>query len=219
MADEPISALTLIGTPPYSSNFTTNNPTGGTGGAGGAQLEILDTTNTTMASTGTNSRIFPSDMLSGFAFERTNAYAAVPSGQNYTIGTSMGNLSTDLSITLPVAGTYMIWAAVRDELSLTGTTAGGYVYVVAQFYDSTNSAAVTNSQVLLFLTTLQVTASSVSWPFQTTAAIGPILYTVTGSTVLHLQGFYGSSGVTVASGAGFASDANGFTSISAMRIY
>ncbi len=76
MADEPISALTLIaaptGTPPYPTAFT--NP------STGAMLEILDTTNTTMASTGTNSRIPPGHLLMGFLNPGSNVTLSETSG-------------------------------------------------------------------------------------------------------------------------------------------
>ena len=76
MADEPISALTQIaaptGTPPYATAFT--NP------STGAMLEILDTTNTSMASTGTNSRIAPGDMIKGFLNAGTNVTLTETSG-------------------------------------------------------------------------------------------------------------------------------------------
>ncbi len=76
MADEPISALTQIaaptGTPPYPTAFT--NP------STGAMLEILDTTNTSMASTGTNSRIPPGHLLMGFLAAGSNVTLTETSG-------------------------------------------------------------------------------------------------------------------------------------------
>jgi hypothetical protein len=84
MPDQPISGLTLIGPPAsgYSPNFTTNNPTGGAG-RGGAQIEILDTTNTTLASTGTNSRMFPGDMITGYTGAGTGiTITAASTGSN-----------------------------------------------------------------------------------------------------------------------------------------
>ncbi len=76
MPDEPISALTLIaaptGTPPYPTAFT--NP------STGAMLEILDTTNTSMASTGTNSKIAPGDLLAGFLAAGSNVTLTETSG-------------------------------------------------------------------------------------------------------------------------------------------
>jgi len=74
MADEPISALTQIGAPGsgYSTSFT--NPTTG------AVLEILDTTNTTMASTGTNSKIAPGDLIKGYLAAGTNVTLTETSG-------------------------------------------------------------------------------------------------------------------------------------------
>ena len=82
MADETISQLTLIATPGagYTANFTTNAPSGGALGTGGAQLEILDTTSTVMASTGTNSRIFPGDLIKGFTAAGANVTTTLTSG-------------------------------------------------------------------------------------------------------------------------------------------
>ncbi len=72
MADEPISALTQILPPPFTTAFT--NP------STGAQLEILDTTNQTMASTGTNSRIFPGDLIMGYLAAGSNVTLTETSG-------------------------------------------------------------------------------------------------------------------------------------------
>src|SRR5208337_2746970 len=72
MADEPISALTQIAVPPFSSAFT--NP------STGAMLEILDTTNTAMASTGTNSKIAPGDLIKGYLAAGTNVTLTETSG-------------------------------------------------------------------------------------------------------------------------------------------
>lgn len=76
MADEPMSQLTQIaaptGTPPYPTAFT--NPTTG------AMLEILDTTNTTMWSTGTNSKIAPGDLIKGYLAAGSNVTLTETSG-------------------------------------------------------------------------------------------------------------------------------------------
>jgi hypothetical protein len=82
MADETISQLTLIAAPGagYSANFTSNNPTGGALGTGGAQIEVLDTTSTAMAGTGTNSRAFFGDLVKGFTAAGTNVTLTSTSG-------------------------------------------------------------------------------------------------------------------------------------------
>ena len=72
MADEPLSALTQISPPPFTTAFT--NPTTG------AMLEVLDTTNTTMATTGTNSKIAPGDLIKGYLAAGTNVTLTETSG-------------------------------------------------------------------------------------------------------------------------------------------
>ena len=72
MADEPISALIQVSAPPFSSSFT--NP------STGAMLEILDTTNTSMASTGTNSKVAPGDLLKGYLAAGSNITLTETSG-------------------------------------------------------------------------------------------------------------------------------------------
>ncbi len=101
MADEPISGLTLIaaptGTPPYPTAFT--NP------STGAMLEILDTTNTSMASTGTNSRIPPGHLLMGFLAAGSNVtltetsgiVTIASSGSSLPGGASNGQVLTEVS--------------------------------------------------------------------------------------------------------------------------
>ncbi len=88
MPDEPISALTQIaaptGTPPYPTAFT--NP------STGAMLEILDTTNTSMASTGTNSKIAPGDLIMGYLAAGSNVTLTETSGI-VTIAASGGGMT------------------------------------------------------------------------------------------------------------------------------
>ena len=287
MADEPISALTQIAVPPFSSAFT--NP------STGAMLEILDTTNTTMASSGTNSKIAPGDLIKGYLAAGSNVtltetsgivtiaasgggmtvggavsggsnhatlvedgsgnlaalaigstgqiltvasgapawatppvtnliYAQIPDGSTYNVTTSMGNLSTDVSITLPNAGTYLLWANLRSQLQITTATLGQNAYLIAQLYDSTLSTAVPLSQVVPFLVSAQTAWTSTDLQFQQTATIAPVPYTVSSATVIHIQGTYGGSSTiknTGGSGSpGFLSNAGqGFTFLYAMQIY
>lgn len=279
MADEPISALTQIaaptGTPPYPTAFT--NP------STGAMLELLDTTNTSMASTGTNSRIAPGDLLKGFLAAGSNvtltetsgivtvaasggspggssgqiqtnngsggfAALAVPlpasSGgtgltapafaTNETIAltgnlfipvTTLGNLSTDTYITLPNAGTYLIWSNIQVNMYLTGGLAGNVVAASAQLYDSTNSVVVPNTPVNVFILGLQATITVSYLQFQALGTIAPVIYTVTGATNIHIQGCYlslqesaASNAVTFESGGNAPFFTNG-TFLTAMRLY
>jgi len=72
VADEPISSLTQISPPPFATAFT--NP------SSGAMLEILDTTNHSMASSGTNSKIAPGDLLQGYLAAGSNVTLTETSG-------------------------------------------------------------------------------------------------------------------------------------------
>ena len=74
MANTPISGLVKKAAPPYSPSFVDPDT--------GAMIEILDTTNVSMAATGTNSRIAPGDLLAGF----------LVAGANVTITPSLGQV-------------------------------------------------------------------------------------------------------------------------------
>ncbi len=262
MADEPISGLQLIGTPPYSSNFTTNNPTGGTSSTGGAQLEILDTTNQTMASTGTNSRIFPGDLIMGYLAAGSNvtltetagivtiaAAAGLPGGAtngqvltevsgapawanpvtkssvvgqlssaSYNLTTSFANIG--LSVNLPAAGTYILRGSIRAFVDVQGSnTATDGATVQCQLYDSTASSVIANSVSLIVNSYVFVTG--VGQLFCAMSPIGPVLYTVTVPTTVNIQGKYtliGGASI-VGFGTQINSDSNGYTSLSAIRVY
>jgi len=133
-------------------------------------------------------------------------------GSSATLTTSMSNVG--LSITLPSAGTYLLMGCVRVGLSVTGSI-GQNGYIVAQFYDSTNSNSVPNSQVLPIIGYVPV--ASTQFSFQQSSPIGPVTYTVTKATVIQLRALYATNG-TVTSPLVY-SDSNGATSITAIRIY
>jgi hypothetical protein len=288
VADEPISQLTQISPPPFATAFT--SPTTG------AMLEILDTTNTSMASSGTNSKIAPGDLLKGYLAAGTNVTltetsgivtiaasggggmtvgSAVSGGSNYatlvedgsgnlkalaigttgqvltvasgtpapawatpamenfisaavasgaiaTIGSAMGNLTADLSITLPNAGTYLLWANIRCQTSMTTATVGQNTYLVFQLYDSTHSVVPTNAAQVGFLVSAQAAFTGQTIQFQSSTIIGPLPYTVTGSSVIHLQGTYGGSATIITTG-GYpqvlSNTGQGYTTLNAMQIY
>lgn len=69
-------------------------------------------------------------------------------GSPYTISSSSFS-DTGLSVTLPSAGTYFLYANVRGSLAISG---GGAADLAIEFYNSTDSAAVTNSETQLLLT-------------------------------------------------------------------
>ncbi len=228
MADEPISALTQISPPPFSTSFT--NPTTG------AVLEILDTTNTSMASTGTNSKIAPGDLLKGYLaaganvtltetsgivtiaetpVSASNAFASLSS--NYALTTSYSNAG--VSIILPHAGTYLLMSNVRSVFVATqNTTAGSNLFVSAQLYDSTNSMVVPGSVFQVFENAWPVVGVQLN--LQAYGMIGPLIYTptVTPATI-QLQALYndGAGGFTYVVKE-IGSDANGVTSMFGMRI-
>src|SRR5208282_44393 len=292
MADEPISSLTLIAAPGsgYSTSFTSNAPA-----TPGAQLEILDTTNTTMALTGTNSRIFPGDLLKGYLAAGTNVTLtetsgivtitasgggmtvgnAVSGGSNHAtliedgsgnlaalaigtgfstsgsppsvtvvpaqvntvvsgapawanpvtssyvqavLGTQLSagqyNLFTNiLTITLPSAGTYAIFATVRGDITATGAV-GNVAYIVSQLYDTTNSVLVAGSTTIGVFGTLQVASTNIE--FVSVNPIGPIIYSVSASAVIALQSSYLTNGTVIH--AYIDSDSFGQTTMTAVRI-
>ena len=90
MPNLPISGLTKKAAPPYPPAFT--NPTTG------AMIEILDTTNVSMAATGTNSQIAPGDLLKGF----------LVAGANVTITESSGLVTISSAGTAPAGTTGQI---------------------------------------------------------------------------------------------------------------
>lgn len=71
-------------------------------------------------------------------------------GSTFTITAANGTYQdTGLSVTLPAAGTYRVYADVRVGL---GFSAGVQGYIVVKFFNSTDSADVTNSERLAFYT-------------------------------------------------------------------
>ena len=146
--------------------------------------------------------------------------ASIPGGSNYTVPSSMGNLGTDLSITLPNAGTYLIWANLRYQMQLSAGTAGNLNYMIGQLYDSTNSVVVPGTQISMFVNGVTNTFS-VTIQYQGTATPGPVVYTVSGSTVIHVQGFYSANSTVVSTPylLSLTTGAVGITSVTAMQIY
>ena len=131
----------------------------------------------------------------------------------YTCTATMANAG--LSVVLPSAGTYFLMANVRASLTVNNSTSAS-AWISGQFYDSTNSLVVPKSLSLLIFAQNQVTGVAVTQ--QTCAPIGPVIYTVTGSTTIQLQTEYTNAGSTITA-ANIPSDSNGYTSMTAMRIY
>ena len=248
MANEPISALTLF------TSYSTAD-----------EVEILDVSDTTFASTGTNKRIPFSTLLTmagvgtggggGMTNPMTTAGDTIYGGTSgtperlpigvtgqvlttvsgspawaapisstyvnavlsgtYNVTSSFSNVG--ISITLPVAGTYLITGNIRAAVTAQTTSAGTntYALVIVNVYDSTNSVIVPNSTSLVLYSLLQV--SNIPFAGQGLGPIGPVIYTVSGSTVLQVQAMYSGSGVTI-SASEIYSDVNGRSSLTAVRI-
>ncbi len=137
MADEPISLLTLIpaptGTPPYPTAFT--NP------STGAMLEILDTTNTTMASTGTNSRIPPGDLLKGFLNAGSNVTITETAGVVTITGASGLPATGSNGQVLTVASGAPAWAAPVTGTSFSNVMTGGPYSTQSSTYVNVTNAS------------------------------------------------------------------------------
>ncbi len=168
MADEPISALTQVSVPPFSSAFT--NP------STGAMLEILDTTNTSMASTGTNSKIAPGDLIMGY----------LAAGSNVTLTETAGIVTIAAAAGLPGGATN---GQVLTEVSgapawanpVTKTTASSLVGTVFNITKSTT-------------TTPQSTGFTISLPTAGTYLIlGAVRCQLVGSSVNIGDGIYAAT--------------------------
>ncbi len=133
----------------------------------------------------------------------------------YNVTSSFSNVG--ISITLPVAGTYLITGNIRAAVTAVTTSAGTntYAFVIVNVYDSTNSVTVPNSTSLVLYSLLQV--SNIPFAGQGLGPIGPVIYTVSGSTVLQVQAMYSGSGATI-SASEIYSDVNGRSSLTAVRI-
>ena len=127
---------------------------------------------------------------------------------------------TGLSLSLPSAGTYLIFGFVRGLVTFTSTSGVGInhgTFIATQFYDSTASAAVAGSQILVLYTCAQVASVSIS--VQQTSGFGPYLYTVGGATTIVLQAKNGVDANVTLTQSLIGVDSNGGSSISALRIY
>ena len=119
MADEPISALTQVSVPPFSSAFT--NP------STGAMLEILDTTNTSMASTGTNSKIAPGDLIKGYLAAGSNVTLTETAGivTIAATGSSLPGGATNGQVLAQVSGA-PAWANIFGTAITTSIPSSSY---------------------------------------------------------------------------------------------
>jgi len=83
-----------------------------------------------------------------------------------------------------------------------------------QLYDSTNSVKVPNSLAISCFGCVQVASTAIG--FQGMTPLGPYIYTVTGSTTINLQA---AIGIGSAGSPCVFSDANGYSTLTVVRIY
>lgn len=81
-----------------------------------------------------------------------NGFAAL--GANYTISGDNGAYEdTGLSISLPSAGTYLVWYTARTNIA--AAAGGSGAYILTELYNSTDAAAIANSeQIGAYATTI-----------------------------------------------------------------
>ncbi len=134
---------------------------------------------------------------------------------NYSLTASFAN--SGLSVTLPSAGTYLIWGSIRAVMVASSTVVGDINWVELELYDVTNSAKVPNSQIMAIIATSQAAGLNIN--SQTTAAIGPYVYPVSASAVVQLWAQYvvGSHSTIVVSYVG--GDSGGNSVLTALRVY
>ena len=140
---------------------------------------------------------------------------------DYTCTTSFANVvsgSTPVQITLPTAGTWLLMASVRGQCGQVYGSAGQSLFVSSILYDTTNSVSLTNTQGIVFFTSLSAAVASGS----AYAAIGfgptpPFFYTVTGPAQINLQAKYTAT-ASFNTTPLIVSDSNGPTTLAAVRI-
>jgi len=118
-----------------------------------------------------------------------------------------------LSVVLPTAGTYLITGSVRSGFTINNSV-GTQAWLVLQLYDSTNSVKVPNSLAISCFGCVQLASTAIV--FQGMTPLGPYIYTVTGSTTINLQA---ATGVAAAGSPYVYSDVNGYSTLTAVRLY
>ena len=118
-----------------------------------------------------------------------------------------------LSVVLPTAGTYLITGSVRSGFTINNSV-GTHAWLLLQLYDSTNSVKVPNSLAISCFGCVQVASTAIV--FQGMTPLGPYIYTVTGSTTINLQA---ATGVAAAGSPYVYSDVNGYSTLTAVRLY
>ncbi len=144
----------------------------------------------------------------------TNSSQVLPSS-NSPVSLTKSYANIPVTITLPTAGTYLLFGNVRGQINLTPSVIGDGAYITIQLYDNTNAVVVSGSVELLVNAIAQVTGTLI--PCVNVGPIGPIVYTVTGSATIQLQAKYTYSGGGTCNSY-ILSDTNGNTTLTAVRI-
>ena len=116
---------------------------------------------------------------------RMQARLLLPSS-NSPVSLTKSYVQIPVTITLPTAGTYLLFGNVRGQINLTTSVIGDSAYINIQLYDNTNAVVVPGSVELLVNSAAQVTGTSIG--YVNLGPIGPIVYTVTGSATISASG-------------------------------
>jgi hypothetical protein len=126
----------------------------------------------------------------------------------FTLASAAGTYDdTGLSVSLPAAGTYLLFADVRGVL--TGN-AGTFWYIAAKLRNSTDAADIADSEVMVVLTSVAAKLT------QTTVPITAVPVVVAGAKTIKLYVKRDTDGSFTTSKVG--ADANGRTRLSYLRI-
>ena len=194
----PHTAITLAGGLAFSGGALTISgvtvPQGGTGlGTLTAHGVMLGegTASPGFATVGTAGNVLTDN---GATADPTFAAPAISSSVSsklsaaYNLTTTAANI-TGFTVTLPVAGTYLIGGTLQAVLYwVSNTTAGSTMNAVFGLIDTTNSVTIISMTVLYGV--MPVTGQMYNQ--QLTCSFGPYLYTVAGPTVIQGQGYYAS---------------------------
>lgn len=137
----------------------------------------------------------------------TGTYGSSVLGSVYTLSAANGMYSdTGLSVTLPSAGTYRLTADVRAEVLV---SAGAGAFIECEYYNSTDAAAVSNSERIMAQANQVNVLSQGTWPMNK-------IITVAASKTIKLY-CSRNSGTTYTT-SDIPSDANGRTEMSYVKI-
>jgi len=146
----------------------------------------------------------------------SNNYISAVLSSTTSIGTGTSFSNIGLSITLPAAGTYLLFGTIRSFFAITGSI-GQFGFIAAELYDVTNSKVISGSAGLPNFGALQVASTSIG--FQGAAPIGPVFYTpsITPATI-QLWTLYSTTASLGSPAPEVLSDGNGNTVLCAIRV-